>query len=254
MRIRGGSGLGDSIYLRPICDHYAERGPVTALSDYPDVFLGSAAKVEKFSRQAEVVAHYVQGKRNTKTTQWEDVQQSAGLNGIPLSMPWAVRNVALIERIRLAAGNRKVVLVHGGREPMGRKDQYARELLPRSDAFAHLLAGLDECFLVGVGKEAPIYSLPVSVDLTGETSVSDLLDLAYACDAVVGQVSFAIPLAEVFDKPLLVLWSARCFASEEILIRTITPQKLLTKKTSWYAVDDSEFVTEEARGFAEGLR
>lgn len=251
-RIRGGSGLGDTIYVRPIAEHFVRAGhPVTVCCDYPGVFVGLDVKVEPFSRERiDVLAHYVKGKANTDTMQWQDVCKSAGVD-VPLSFPWKVQNEALVARLREQAAGRPVVIVHGGRAPMGRSDGFGRELLPDRRAFETLMGALQDAFLVGIGAARPIYALPVHMDLNGTTSVSDLLDIASSCDGFVAQCSFAVPLAEVFDRPLLVLWAAGGLVSCTPYIRQITPAKVLSKPTSRCVTDDSapHVITEAARAF-----
>lgn len=255
MRIRGGAGLGDAIYIRPIAEHFVRAGEkVTVCSGYPEVFLGSGAAVEPFDRfNIQVLAHYVNGKRDTTTNQWQDICKSAGVS-VPLRFNWQVRNPQLLEAIKTDAAGRPLILVHGGRTPMGRTDGFGAELLPKRDAFTAALAALKGCFLVRVGKGADLYPLPVDVDMNGGTSVSDLLDMATICAGVVGQCSFAIPLAEVFDKPLLVVWAAHGMQSNmHPYIRAITPQKVLSKPTSRFVVDDwpVEKIHEAARTFRD---
>jgi len=196
--------------------------------------------VEPFDRfNIDVLAHYTAGKRDPTTNQWQDICRSAGIKEIPLRFDWTVRNQTLIEAMRADAGGRPLIVVHGGRTPMGRTDGFGAELLPERPAFVAALAALEGCFLVRVGKGADLYDLPVDVDLNGATSVSDLLDIATICDGVVGQCSFAIPLAEVFDKPLLVVWAASGMSEyRHPYIRQITPQKVLSKPTSRFVVDD----------------
>jgi len=240
-RIRGGSGLGDSLYLRPLVDHFIAAGDtVTVCSDHPEVFLDSRATVEPFSREnINVLGHYVAGKPNPDTDQWQDICASAGTPGLPLRFDWTVRNQALVDRVTAAAGRQPIILVHGGRTPMGRTDGFGLELLPDRRAFDAVLAMLHGCHTVRIGKGANLYALPVSSDLSDETSVSDLLDLASICDGMIAQCSFAIPLAEVFDKPLLAIWAAggMC-AYRHPYIKSITPRKVLSKLTSHYVVDD----------------
>lgn len=255
IRVRGGSGLGDSIYMRPIVDHVVASGrPAMVYSNFADVFIGSGARVEPFNRlRTEVIAHYTGGKSNPLTTQWDDVCRCAGMGWMPFEFPWTVRNGRLIDRMREAAAGRPIVLVHGGREPMGRRDGFGRELLPVREAFVAALEAFDDCLLVGIGKAEPLYSLPVHQDLNGGTSVSDLMDLASDCDYVVGQCSFAVPLAEAFDKPFLGIWSAVGLASTTPFIRQITPNKVLSKPTSRHVIDDWRHVTikEAARAFRD---
>lgn len=239
-RIRGGRGFGDALYLRPIAEHFVRAGqPVAVLSGYSDVFIGSGATVEPFNRNggANIIAHYVSGKAKQGTTQWQDVCRSAGV-AVPLRFEWTVQNAALVDRLKADAAGRPIIVVHGGREPMDRKDGFGMELLPTKAAFDAALGALADCYLVQVGNATQIYPLPVDVDLNGSTSVADVLDVASICDGVVAQCSFAIPLAEVFDKPLLAVWSARQARSRETFIAQTTPQKVLSAPRDSFVVDN----------------
>lgn len=240
LTIRVASGLGDSVYLRAIADHLAHAGrEVTALSDYPEIFAGSPCHVEPFRRTAvDIAAHYVMGKANPVTNQWQDVCRAAGvMHDIPFRFNWPAG--ASGQALRRRAAGRPVVLVQAGRTPMARKDRFGAELLPRREAVEAALEELrGECYLVAVGKAEPLYGLPVDEDLTGRTTVADLLDLFQACDAVVAQCGFAIPMAEIFDRPLLVVWAAAGLTAAELYVRQITPAKVLSKPTSTWAMDD----------------
>lgn len=254
LRIRGGSGLGDAIYLRPIVEHFIRAGQlVTVCCGYPSVFEGTGATVVPFDRfNIQILAHYTGGKRRPGTTQWEDVCLSAGVGELPLRFDWTVRNTALIERLRTQAAGRPLVIVHGGRVPMARTDGFGRELLPEREAFDAALAAISNCFLVQVGKADQVYPLKVDLSLNGSTSVSDLLDLGSSCDAIVGQCSFVIPLAEAFDKPLLIVWAAEGMSpTHHYYISSITPEKVLSKPSSKFVVDDwpTEKIREVARAF-----
>lgn len=240
MHIRGGSGLGDAMYLRPIAEHFAKTQSVTAHTDYPEVFIGSTAQVAPFTRRGiTVLAHYSTARFNPKTTQYQDMLNSAGIRqAVPLRFTWNIRNPSLIERLRDKAGGRPLILLHGGRAPFGRIDGFGKRLMPERWGFEAALSALEDCFVVRVGK-ADQYPLPVNVDLHGKTTVSDVCDLGSACDGVLAQCSWAVPLAEIFDKPLLAVWASRgLVGGAGDVIRTITPQKILSKSTSSFVVDD----------------
>src|SRR6185436_3336954 len=103
LRIRSGSGLGDSLYLRPVAEWWARNGgrPVEALSFYPDVFRGAAGvRVAQFEREnVDIVAHYSPRKREPGTSQWQDVCRAAGIRvPLPLSFRWSVTNGDLVSR------------------------------------------------------------------------------------------------------------------------------------------------------------
>lgn len=237
--IRGGRGLGDSIYLRPIAEYFLALGdPVVVLSDYPDVFAGIDVEVKQFTRfGVNVLAHYVLGKPNPGTNQWQDICHSAGVT-VPLSFTWTVLNHELVASIKKRAAGRPIIIVHGGRVPMGRIDGFGKELLPEQGAFVAALDAVRDAYLVRVGNAESLYTLPCDIDLTGKSSVADLLDLASICDGVVGQCSLAIPLAEVFDRPLLIIWAAAGLASREPYVAQITPSKVLSKASSRFVMDD----------------
>lgn len=258
IRIRVASGLGDSVYLRPIAEHFARRGErVIALSNYPQIFAGSPCEVEPFRRdRVDIAAHYVLRQANPGTTQWQDVCLVAGVTDpVPFAFAWERQNHGLIEGLRAKAAGRPIVLVHGGRTPMGRTDGFGRELLPRRDAFASVLDGMGGALLVEIGRDHAEYDLPHDVDLFGATSVSDLLDLFQACDGVVCQCSFAVPMAEVFDRPLLAVWSTAGLAARETWTRGVRPDKVLSKESSGYVVDslDAEFLRDRGRAFMQTI-
>ena len=253
-KIRGGSGLGDSLYVRPIAEHYVRGGhPVIVKSNYPDVFIGAGVTVEPFTRLGtNVLAHYSSRRRNNETNQWQDICINAcAPHDLPLSFRWEVRNARLVDNLRERAAGRPIVMVHGGREPMERTDRGARELLPRQGAFDCTIAALEDCFKVEVGKGAELYPIKADFDLTNKTTVADLLDIASTCSAVVGQCSWVIPMAEALGKPLLCVWAAAGLKSATEYVRLITPQKILSQPTSRHLFDDwsAEKITEAVREF-----
>jgi hypothetical protein len=254
IRIRGGSGLGDAIYQRPIVDKLISHGhKVEVCCDYPEVFIGSPAIVSPFRRQEiDIIAHYTNGKSNPYTNQWQDVCARAGV-ACDLHMRWHIQNVALVERVRHQAAGRPLVLVHGGRVPMDRTDGFGAELLPTVGGFNCAIDAIrGECFLVRIGGGEQVYPLETDLDLIGKTSVSDLIDLGSCCDGIVAQCSFAVPMAEVFDKPLLAVWAANGMHHQrEPYIQQITPRKVLSKATSLHVVDDwdEEKIIEVAHAF-----
>lgn len=240
-RIRGGRGLGDAIYVRPIVDYVCKLGhAVTVLTDFPQVYIGTGVKTRQFERiKVDVCAHYVGYKSHAGTTQWQDVCKSSGVPiDLPLRFPWRVANPSMVSGLRAQAGGRPLVLVHGGRLPMGRTDGFGIELMPSAEAFGHVLAALRGCFLVQVGKASQVYPLKCEVDLNGSTTVRDIIDLGACCDAVVAQCSFAIPLAEAFNKPLLAVWGSKISGSREKFVRDTTPLKVLSGERDRFVMDD----------------
>ena len=259
MRIRGGSGLGDSLYLRPIVDFLVKSGEkVTVMSNFPDVFIGSGCEVRPFDKSnIDILAHYARDRQNQNSTQFADILRCAKITAdVPLRFDWTVRNRTLINELRDAANGCPIILVHGGRAPFGRSDGVGREMLPRREAFETVLGMFADCYTVRVGKGEQIYPLPVDLNLNDRTSVSDLLDIATVCEGVVTQCGFPVPLAECFAKPALAVWSARGLVSVQPIIAMITPAKILCKPTSRYVMDDwpRDQLMGAGRAFRDSLR
>lgn len=255
MRVRGGRGLGDSLYVRVVAEHLVKKGQkVTVCADYPGLFEGAGVTVEPFGRNGiDVLAHYTFRKPNPGSTQWEDVCASARIEPIPLRIEWTVKNRGLVDGLRALAGEKPLIIVHGGRRPMGRTDGFGMELLPEKAAFDAVLKALGDCFLVQVGQAEQVYPLGCDVSLNGSTSVTDLLDLAKSCDAVVAQCSFAVPLAEVFDKPAMFVWAAKGLTAGSPYVRQITPVKVLSKPSSHYVMDNWPQIGEVVQAFRASL-
>lgn len=255
--IRGGSGLGDSLYVRPVAEHYVRAGHrVTVKSNYPGVFIGAGAKVEPFTRiGTNVLAHYTSRKDRTDSNQWQDICHNAQVGDLPLSFKWEVQNRLLTDDLKAMARGKPIVMVNGGRPPMDRTDGYGNEMLPLRAAFDTVLAALEGCFTVEVGKGVELYPLTADVDLNGRTSPADLLDIASVASGLVGQCSFMIPLAEALDKPLLCVWAAKGLVSRTLYIQQCTPQKILSKPSSRWVMDDwSEAqITEAAHAFRDSF-
>lgn len=238
--IRCGSGLGDSIYLRPVAEHFVKMGhTVTVKSDYPHVFAGAKVTVDRFGREGcNVVAHYSTRKAQAGTNQWQDICASAGIPEIPLRIDWQITNRPLVNDLKAMAKGKPIVMVNGGRPPMGRADGYGREMLPKREAFDAVIASLEGCFVVEVGKGAELYPLAADVDLADRTTPADLMDIAKISSGLIGQCSFMIPLAEAFDKPLLVVWASAGLTSGTPFIRLCTPEKIISKPSSKWVMDD----------------
>lgn len=238
-RIRSGRGLGDTLYMQSVVRHLLTKGErLEVCTDYPEVFDGMPVNFAPFARHnINYLCHYTK-RKTEKTNQWEDIYLTAGLKDVELKIDWKVKNKSLVEEVKNQSEGKKILFVHGGREPMARKDRFGRDLLPNGDVFNRTLRLLSDFFSVHVGDSELLYPVYADKSLNRQTSVSDLLDIAYISDAFYGQCSFIIPLAESFSKPLLVVWSNKGLHSGEPYIATITPRKILSKKTSTYIIDN----------------
>lgn len=237
-RIRGGRGIGDALYVQGIVRHLVKQGvELEVCTDYPEIYQFNVS-FSPFSRHnIDYLAHYPQRRMIQTTTQWEDVCLSVGkrAEGAELKIDWTPQN----NRFKLES---PLLFVTGGRQPMQRKDGYAKEMMPNEKAFNGILRELKkDYFTVYVGSGIREYNADVDLDLNNKTTITDVLDIASQADMFFGQCSFIVPLAESFDKDLLCVWSSYIRTTDHPYMKYITPQKVLSKPTSKYVYDDQEF-------------
>jgi len=241
--IRAGRGLGDSIYLASIVTHFGlHGGRLCVLSDHPDVFRHTpgARAVEPFDRNGvDIVSHYVMGKRNTKTTQFQDMVAAAGITEeVPLRLMWRKGTPSLIDGLR--ADGRPVVCVQMPRAPMGRTDGFGAELMPDFEVMQSVVDAVGKhASIVQIGGGAPLfYFRGLTMNLANGTTVEQLIDIAQAADGFIGYPSFVIPLAESFRKPLFAIWAKAGLRSNTDFIRLITPEKVVHHKEDAFVITD----------------
>lgn len=254
--IRGGRGIGDSLYVQAIARHLVNRDgkQLKVCSDWPDIFrpLGKMAKVVPFTRLGiDILAHYSLRKKHKETTQFKDCCLQAGINEpVDLKLDWTPHNLALIASLQQG---KPIVLVQLPRNPMGRTDGFGKELMPDCRVIQKLINHVkDRATIVQIGSGAPLFRFEgIDIDLANKTSLRDLLDVASVADGFLGYCSFIVPLAESFDKPGLFVWSRKGLNVNQPYIKAITPQKILEKTTSKFLIDDCS--DDEIRQAAEIL-
>lgn len=263
--IRAGSGLGDSLYLQGVVRHLVGQGArLEVLTNWPDVFrpLQGRVTVSRFRRAADIYAHYARRRGHPETDQFRDCCIGAGIiEPVELRLDWTLTGSHLVDRLRGAAVGRPILLVMMPREPMGRADGFAMELLPDCRTIQRvidLVAG--RALLVQIGKGPVLHRFRgIDVDLANQTTVRDLLDVAAISGGALGYCSFIVPLAESFARPALLVWSRRGLSSGNELIRRLVPAKVLHRPTSRAVMDDCrddelaravDALCDEARGAA----
>lgn len=245
--IRGGMGLGDALYLQALVGHLLNLRPgetFEVCNKWGEVFaplLGPRVRLSPFRRERiDLLGHYAR-RKGMQTRQWQDLCLEAGAPAtLELSLTWRRTDPDLVGSVEAQAAGRPIVLVQLPRAPMGRTDGFGHELLPDCRKIQRQLDALEgRAFLVLVGNGYPLFRFRgIDLDLTEKTSVSQLLDLAQACDGLVGYCSFFVPLAEGFAKPALFAWSARGLRAPVVFIRTIRPEKILERASSLWFVDE----------------
>lgn len=231
LRIRCGSGLGDSIYLHCVSRILALRGEsLEVCTDYPELFKSLPVKTSPFTREnIDTCSVYTTRKREI-TSQFQDCCITAGIHGpVDMRMKW--------DRKELISSSKPIILVALPRAPMDRDDGFGGDLLPDYFRVQQIINNLDAYFVLA-GKGEPLYDLKgVDLDLSNKTTVIELMDLASGCDGLIGFPSFFIPMAEAFNKPGFFVWSRKGLRSKHEFVRQVTPKKLLHKNNLWITDD-----------------
>lgn len=234
--LRGGRGLGDSIYLQSIA-HFLTRSDQERLcvaTDYPALFeqMGRRIKTIPFTRQGvTIVAHYVARKQIYGTSQFTDMCMQAGLHAgsVALHLDWKCTDEARIAEVK--ARGRPYVCVQLPRAPMGRIDGFGAELLPDCNAIQKALDAIGQhATLVQIGAGRPLFEFTgIDLDLADKTTISQLVDIVQGSAGVVGYPSFIVPLAESLERRSLLFWSRAGLRSPTPFISSICPQKIVHK-------------------------
>lgn len=97
-----------------------------------------------------------------------------------------------------------------------------------------------QAFFIQVGKGASLFRFSgIDLDLTNQTSVRDLLDVATLASGFLGYCSYIVPLAEAQMKPAMLVWSRKGLNSPHQVVRQMTPQKILHRAASRWVMDDA---------------
>lgn len=244
--IRSGKGLGDNLYLQSIVRHLADRcEQLEVCTHYPDLFRPLAGKVTLSAwrrDRIDKVAHYVERKTVAGTDQFVDCCIRAGIKErFDLRLDWTPLNDALVHRVW--SQRKPVIVVQMPREPMGRTDGYGADLLPDCRTLQRVIDHIGaRAAFVQIGAGEPLFRFRgIDIDLANQTTVADLIDVAWAADAALGYCSFIVPLAESLRKPLLLVWSRRGLKSRTEFIRQITPAKIVHRpETTRVVMDDAD--------------
>jgi hypothetical protein len=239
--IRCGKGLGDALYLQSVVRHLVEKGQkLNVACNWNDVFipLKDKVKVIPFTREnIDILAHYSL-RKPFDTKQFDDCCIQAGIKEkADLRLDWEIQDKEFVNKLK---GDKPILLVLIYRLPMDRLDGFAKELLPNINVIQSAINRFKDTHrivLCGSGKAINNYQ-GVDIDLTNKTSVSQLFDLAYISDLMLGYCSFFVPLAESLNKKALFVWSAKGLKSDTLYIKRITPEKILYKETSKFVIDN----------------
>jgi hypothetical protein len=275
--IKGASGLGDNLYLYPIAKHYSTtHDKVYLMSDYPVLF-EPLPKVECFrhlklnyipiregekirKKEIDVRCTYGPRKHIKGTSQFEDMYIFANerfgqsIPKLKLEMPWEIKNKELIDTIKLVAsknGPRKIAVVAAPYQPFGREDKWGDEIKIAPETIQYICDELKlmNYLVITVGNEFSLLEPMVEYNLINQTSVEDLLDLVYISDLCVTQIGNLLPMAEVFGKKNITIFSHNISNCEHKFLRAITPDKCVHYKNLNLSFNDDKISKDRIHEF-----
>lgn len=238
LTIRGGGGFGDALYVHMITRYLIQNGKkVTVCSDFPEIFQYLDCLVVPHRKvDVDIVAHYTERKYSTDgTKQFDDVCIRAGLDqsDVEYALKWRKKPIH----------NKPYIVVESYREPMGRTDGFASELLPNRLVYQEIINRLSSFYkivLIGRGNLKDRFD-NIDFDMTNELSVTSTINIVAHAEAVFGYCSYLVPLAESFNVPAFFLWSKAGLKSQKQFISSITPEKILSKPTSHFMIDNEDY-------------
>lgn len=211
--IKGASGFGDAIYLRAIVEWLLENRPdeYLVLTKYPNVYADLSVQTDDLHSTKyglDYYCHYLHGK-HLETTQWEDMLNKANIPYFPLTSKLSSYNTSLFD----SALNKTVLVIKPYNAMNGAKG--TTPLIPKfSEVFSYASQYANVVYL---NRQYPFL---------------ELVKMFNSCKLVISQVGWAVPLAEMLNTPIQIIFTKRAMFSNYNFISRIKPKKILTKSTS----------------------
>jgi hypothetical protein len=223
--IHGASGLGDAVYLYPIAKRLLDEGhDVTILTNYPTIYETLKCKTAPFDKTKGESYSYVNRKHIPETDQYIDMCINAEMypNYPPLTMDYQSKALYHYEPI---------AVVVAPCVPFGQSYRPDYEcIMPNVKAMDDYIETLKRDYtIIQVGKN-PIIKLYSDVDLTGNTTLDEYINLLFNADLIVSQVGNALSFAEAFNNKATIFFPLNARNSDNQFLRTITAEKVIHKK------------------------
>lgn len=247
IQLRASKGLGDAIYMRAIALHLRDRGEsVEVFTAWPDVFSDLGVPVRALAHASgEEDWRYAKPCLHCRIVSGMDAFSmaclQAGVDGpVALRIGWSVRNVALADKVRSAAGGRPVLVYQPPKLARNLNETLSR---PRAEAYREALASVARGhFVIRLGH--PSYTeatrLACDLDLFGSVSVTDAIDVCAIADHIFCEPSYMLAAAEALEKPYTCVFSRRAVDSGRTYISNLTPTRLCHKPRLMTAIFDEE--------------
>jgi len=250
LTIKGNSGIGDSVYVRVICEHIPEITEV--MSDYPEVFEGLPVNVipHKSNKPANFMrVSYCGDKYRTDTTQWQDIARKAGLQPVPpLTSKWDTKEILSTARPPFCVVIKPYI-------PMQRNDGFGDDLEIDIENIDEAIKELkNKYYIIQCGKGYKNYN-NAEIDYSDKLSLKEYINLLAVADLVISQPGNALPILEAFGRGKGVfVFTKKGERSSSRFIKAINYNKIVEKKDriTWcYDSDSPNIILEKISGIME---
>lgn len=264
IRLKGASGLGDTIYAYPIVKYYAQRyDHVHYMTDYPELYK-SIKNVTCYKHRktndmgdgtVDIRFTYCGMKYTPGTSQFQDSVLSARINEkLDLKIEWQIQNGRLTEDIKKRAENKKICILAEPYEPFGRLDCWGALLRIKPEVMQTIVNTFrDKVYFIATGNRFVLHHTKhVQHDLVEKTTVSDLMDLLSICDFGLSQIGNLLPMCEALGKKNFLVFAKAAMVSENKFIKAITPEKTVHYKELNCSITDDmseEIILNKFRSF-----
>jgi len=204
--VKGPSGFGDNIYMRVVMEWLIKNRPnkYTILTNYPDVFFGLNINIKPYhTKNLNIDYNYTYiHHKESKYTQWQDLIFYGGLPDFPLIS--VLKNRKLSNAI---LANLPYNAMNGG--------NMAKTMKPNYNEYMSYIKTFNNVRFIDK-----------------QYFFQDLIKIFNSAKLVISQVGWAVPLAEMLDVPLIIIFTKRALNSEYEFISTIKPYKIKSKLTT----------------------
>lgn len=247
-KLNSPKGFGDAIYLRAIVLHLlAHSVSVQVFTHWPQAFDGLPIKISPADGYTSADdLHHAMACLHCRVPWIMDLShfdlicmQARIGERVELRMGWEVRNGELVDRVRIAAAGRPILLYQPRKKPKNPEQELLR---PRRDAFNAMINDRSDAFRVKIGH--PRFTdddrrLTFDLDLYGKTTIHDLFDIATVSDGVLSEAPCFLPiLAQALDKPFTCMFARAGLASINKRTAGIAPRMFHKKQLATTVYDD----------------
>jgi len=233
----GSKGLGDALYLRAAVLHLLRRKEaVKVYTKWPDVYSDLPVSIGEHGRGFTTagVRFFTSSVYLSDPPPGVDeftfCCRNAGIEDtVEWRIDWKVRNHALLDRIKRAAGDRKIFIYQPLKVPRN-GDQEA--LTPNPESFNKVIVAHRDYYRIKLGHPPFVMNdqdLPFELDMFGKGFIFDTLDICTIGDLFFGQPCFVPQVAAALGRPSICMFSRRASISDR-WIRRVNPEWCVHKK------------------------